>query len=108
MAGKVVQQQYLQRTQVAVIVLNDFWGKVLKDILLHPPQKKGQHLPMKRLHGQDTCTKFNPLQPPIHINFDRNVQNIFFRKEKAARADAPASCSREELLASRLAKMGFP
>lgn len=32
---------YLQRTQVAVIVLNDFRRKILEDIFFHSPQKEG-------------------------------------------------------------------
>lgn len=45
---------YLQRTQGAVIVLNDFGWKVLEHILLHPPQKEWKHLPVQGLHCQHT------------------------------------------------------
>lgn len=44
----------LKGTQFTVVILDDFWREVLKDIFFHSSKQERQNLPMESFHSQNT------------------------------------------------------
>ena len=45
---------YLKGTQFTVVILDDFWREVLKDIFFHSSKQERQNLPVESFHSKST------------------------------------------------------